>query len=124
MRRSLCSLVRPPLNGGIVRQTGLSMKSFLGTVSAIIFALGIATGLLGVVMVGYGILAPKQPPPSLNEGHGYAFVFGIVVAFIGLGVAAVGRAIDSAVTRQASPRGAAEPAVAAAERPSDPPDRS
>ncbi len=92
------------------------MKNFLGTLGTIIFAFGIAIGLLGLVMIGYGVLAPAQPPPSLNEGHAYGFVFGILVTFIGLAGVAIGRAIESAVTRPPPARTAAKPAVTADER--------
>jgi hypothetical protein len=69
------------------------MKAILSTVATMIFALGIATVLLGLVMIGYGTLAPTQPLPSLNEGHAYAFVLGIVVTFVGLVGVAFGKAM-------------------------------
>ena len=103
--------------------------TFFATVGTIIFAFGIAIGILGLVMVGYGVLAPVLTPTHSaplhheGEGHPLAFVFGIFVAFIGPAGVAVGRAIESAVTRPVPPAATADPAVAAAERPRDTLDR-
>jgi hypothetical protein len=53
--------------------------------------------------------------PHAPEGSLPGFVFGFIAVFIGLIGVAVGRSLESA-SRPASPRVAAEPAVAAAER--------
>jgi hypothetical protein len=91
------------------------MRGFIGTVGVVVFALGIAIGLLGVAMIGWGAFFGPKGGPQAPEGSAPAFIIGLFSVFIGLIGVAVGRAIESA-SKPASPRVAAEQAVAADER--------
>jgi hypothetical protein len=73
-------------------------------------------------MIGHAIFFGPKGGPSQPEGSLPGIVFGLIVGFIGLIGVAVGRSIESA-SRPTSPRVAAEPAVAEAERHSDPNNR-
>ncbi len=92
------------------------MRGIRETASTIFTVIGAIVIGLGVVMSGFGLLAPTDPPPSLNEGHAMAFVFGVVVAFTGLCVVAIGKAIAPGTVNIRARSVAAEPAVAVNER--------
>ena len=66
------------------------------SVGRLLVAIGTAVGALGVVLLAWSLLSPAQPPPSLNEGHGLGFFFGIVVGFVGLAVVVIGKSVRAA----------------------------
>jgi len=92
------------------------MRVIRETASLIFTVIGAIVIGLGAVMIGFGLLAPTDPPPSLNEGHAMAFVFGFVVAFIGIVGVAIGKAIAPSTVNIRARSVAAELAVAADER--------
>jgi hypothetical protein len=86
------------------------MRDAARGVGTLFVAVGAAVVALGVVLLGWSLLAPTQPPPSLNEGHGLGFFFGIVTGFVGLAVIAIGKSIGGAGKPQAGGQ-AAQPGV-------------
>jgi protein-S-isoprenylcysteine O-methyltransferase Ste14 len=68
--------------------------------AVIVAVVGAILALGGSVTVGFGVLGEKLPPPSLNEGHGLAFVLGIATIVVGLLVLWTGLAIRAGFTRK------------------------
>jgi hypothetical protein len=88
------------------------MKRFVGTVSIVIFATGIAVAILGGVMIGWTALSGPKGGPHAPEGSLPGYFFGLFAVFIGLIGVAIGRGLESA-SKPGSSKVAAEQAVAA-----------
>ena len=71
------------------------MENLVRGVRTFFVAVGAAFVALGVVLLGWSLLSPAQPPPSLNEGHGLGFFFGIMLGFVGLALIAIGKSIGA-----------------------------
>jgi hypothetical protein len=66
--------------------------------------LGVGTTCLGLSCVGFALFTPTQPPPSLNEGHGLAWFFGMMISLAGLAPLLIGLALrGSAPLRPRTP---------------------
>ena len=73
----------------------------LSQIAAIIVAgVGAAVTFAGVFMVGFGVFGQKQPPPSLNEGHGLLFALGIATGVIGTLLLWTGLAVRAGLSRE------------------------
>jgi hypothetical protein len=88
---------RVPAECASVERTFINRPAQL--VAVIFGVVGVVLTLGGILMVGFGVLGPKQPPPSLNEGHGLAFVLGIAALVVGLLVVWTGLAVRAGVGR-------------------------
>jgi hypothetical protein len=93
---------------------GMRTAFQLGSGALLVVGGGIVA--IAAYMIGFALFAPTRPPPSLNEGHGLAFFFGVAAAFVGLVLVSVGVAIRVGLRRADSALTAAESAVAADDR--------
>lgn len=56
-----------------------NVRTIFHVVSLLLLIVGIPATALGALAVGYGWLAPVEPPPSLNEGPGMAWFLGWIL---------------------------------------------
>jgi hypothetical protein len=91
------------------------MQKALRAIGSCLALLGVGVTCVGLYLVGFALFAPTQPPPSLNEGHGLAWFIGIMISIVGLAALTIGVSLQSA-SKENTRVGAAEQAVAAAER--------
>lgn len=98
------------------------MRRAFDIAAKVFWFLGAGIIALGLAGVGFGLFAPVQPPPSLNEGHALAFVLGAMTTLVGVVLVSLGAAIRIGLKNGVPPT-AAEPAVAAAELISSPLER-
>jgi hypothetical protein len=80
------------------------MRSVVRAAETFLVAVGAALVALGAVLLGWSLLSPTQPAPSLNEGHGLGFFFGIVIGLVGFAVMVIGRSIRAGGKAQAGGR--------------------
>ena len=99
----------------IVDKASADMEKALRIVENGLLLTGVGVVCFGLCLAGFSLLAPTQPPPSLNEGHGLAWAIGLMVTLAGLVPFTIGLAIRSR-RKTGGRQVAAEPAVAAAER--------
>ena len=90
------------------------MQNLIRGVRPFFITIGAVAVALGAVLLGSALLAPTEPPPSLNEGHGLAFAFGVVIAFVGLAAIALG-ATFGGDTKDQTDSQAAQPAAETAD---------
>jgi hypothetical protein len=88
------------------------MRTAFRISSAVFFAIGVVVIGTAALLVGYSLLVPAQPSPSLNEGHGLAFFLGGCAALVGVVSLSVGAAIRFGLKVPSGSPVAAEPAVA------------
>ncbi len=77
----------------LVRWADDVLRQVLQVLSILLLVVGGIVALLGASSLVLGLFAPSQPPPSMNEGHALAVVFGSGTTVFGMLVVGVGYAI-------------------------------
>ena len=91
------------------------MRTVLRVLAYLLLVFGLPTTLFGLLVLGYSSLmrlAPRPPPPSLNEGPGLAAFFGMLFLLSGVFTSALGIIVD--VTLKSSQNRTAPPAASPA----------
>jgi hypothetical protein len=92
---------RPVLTPEAVGARPITSLDAFPPVLSVCLSIGVAVVCLGLCLIGFALLAPRQPSPSLNEQLGLAWAIGVMIAFGGLVTFTVGLAIRLSLKQEA-----------------------